>query len=290
MTATPPAHRLNLSAGAASIAVAASLVLLKLWALTATGALSIGASLADSVLDLMIALANLAAIRFAVRPPDEAHRFGHTAIEDIAALAQSVVVIGSALLILWGVAVRLADPEPLAHERAGIVVMVVSIVLTAALVWWQRRVATETGSRIVAADSVHYISDLLPSLAAILALAAAEAFGTTHLDSLLAAAAAVWLMVSGFRLARSSIDAIMDREAPEDLRTRVTGAVTDVPGLHGTHDVKTRMSGSKLFVQLHAEIDGRTPLAEAHEIGELARRRIVRACPGAEVIIHKDPV
>ena len=290
LTAASPEHRLNVSAGAASIGVAATLVLLKIWALTATGALSIGASLADSVLDLMIALANLAAIRFAVRPPDEAHRFGHTAIEDIAALAQSVVVMGSALLILWGVAVRLVDPEPLAHERAGMAVMLVSILLTGLLVWWQRRVAAETGSRVVAADSLHYISDLLPSLAAILALAAAELFGTSHLDSVLAAAAAVWLMVSGVRLARSSVDAIMDHEAPEDLRAKVIEAVSDVPGLRGTHDLKTRMSGSKLFVQLHAEIDGHTPLDEAHEIGEIAHRRIIRACPGAEVIIHKDPV
>lgn len=291
MSAHAPEHRLNLSAGAASIGVAAVLVVLKLWALTATGALSIGASLADSVLDLMIALGNLAAIRYAVLPPDEAHRFGHTAIEDIAALAQSVVVIGSALLILWGVGMRLlAEPQPLARERAGLAVMVLSILLTGALILWQRRVARRTGSRVVAADSLHYTSDLLPSLAAIAALAASEAFGHSRLDSLLAALAALWLIRSGLGLARASIDALMDREAPTPLVARVQGALTDVPGLLGTHDLKTRMSGTKLFVQLHAEIDGRMPLAEAHAVGEAARRRIVAACPGAEVIIHKDPV
>ena len=282
-------HRLNLSAGAASIAVAACLVLLKVWALSATGALSIGASLADSVLDLVIALANLAALRYAVLPPDESHRFGHTAIEDIAALAQSVVVIGSGLLILWGVGLRLADPQPLRHERMGLAVMAASIVLTGLLVLWQRRVARRTGSRIVAADSLHYVSDLLPSLAAIVALAASEAFGQSHLDSVLAAVAALWLVRSGARLGRSSVDALMDREAPEETVARVRKAVEDVPGLRGWHDLKTRMSGTKLFVQLHAEIDGHASLAEAHEIGEQARLRIIAACPGAEVIIHKDP-
>ena len=290
MTTTAAAHRLNLSAAAASIAVALCLVLLKLWALTATGALSIGASLADSVIDLAIALANLAALRYAVLPPDEAHRFGHTAIEDIAALAQSVVVTGSGLLILWGVGFRLANPRPLAHETAGLAVMLVASALTGGLVLWQRRVARRTGSRIVAADSVHYVSDLLPNLAAIVALGASAAFGVSGLDSLLAALAAVWLIRSGLRLGRASVDAIMDREAPAETVARVRAAVADVPGLRGTHDLRTRMSGTKLFVQLHAEIDGAMPLSEAHEVGAEARRRIVAACPGAEVIIHKDPV
>ena len=290
MTTGTADHRLNLSAAGASIAVAVCLVALKLWALTATGALSIGASLADSVIDLVIALANLAALRYAVLPPDEAHRFGHTAIEDIAALAQSVVVVGSGLLILWGVVLRIAEPRPLEDEGTGLVVMVVASALTGALVLWQRRVAGRTGSRIVAADSMHYVADLLPNLAAIVALAASAVFDATLLDSLLAAAAALWLMRSGATLGRSSVDALMDREAPEETVARVRAAVEGVPGLCGTHDLKTRMSGTKLFVQLHAEIDGATPLEEAHEVGEEAHRRIVAACPGAEVIIHKDPV
>ena len=197
---------------------------------------------------------------------------------------------GSGLLILWGVGTRLANPRPLAHEGAGLVVMLVASALTAGLVLWQRRVARRTGSRIVAADSVHYVSDLLPNLAAMLALGASAAFGVTGLDSVLAALAAVWLVRSGLRLGRASVDAIMDREAPAETVARVRAAVEDVPGLRGTHDLKTRMSGTKLFVQLHAEIDGATPLSQAHDIGEAARRRIVAACPGAEVIIHKDPV
>ncbi|HUF56495.1 MAG TPA: cation diffusion facilitator family transporter [Thermohalobaculum sp.] len=290
MSTAAAGHRLNLSAAAASIAVAVCLVTLKLWALTTTGALSIGASLADSVIDLAIALANLAALRYAVLPPDEAHRFGHTAIEDIAALAQSVLVIGSGLLILWGVGLRLANPRPLTDEGVGLAVMLVASALTTALVLWQRRVARRTGSRIVAADSMHYVADLLPNLAAIVALAASAAFGVSGLDSLLAALAALWLMRSGVRLGRASVDALMDREAPEETVARIRAAVGGVPGLRGTHDLKTRMSGTKLFVQFHAEVEGATPLADAHEVGEEARRRILAACPGAEVIIHKDPV
>ena len=84
--------RLNVSAGLASVTVAGTLVALKLWALAATGALSVAASLADSAMDLMVSLGGLAAMIYAARPPDEDHAFGHTSAEDLAALGQSLFI------------------------------------------------------------------------------------------------------------------------------------------------------------------------------------------------------
>ncbi len=93
--------RLSVSAGLASVAVAAVLVALKLWAMAATGALSIAASLADSALDLMMSLAAAAALVYAARPADEDHAFGHTSAEDLAALAQAAFILVSAVVIGW---------------------------------------------------------------------------------------------------------------------------------------------------------------------------------------------
>ena len=97
--ALPAQTRLNLSAGLASVSVALVLVLLKLWALGETGALSVAASLADSAMDLMVSVGAMAAIFYAARPPDEDHAFGHTSAEDIAALGQSIFVLVSAGVI-----------------------------------------------------------------------------------------------------------------------------------------------------------------------------------------------
>ncbi|MDH5531537.1 MAG: cation diffusion facilitator family transporter, partial [Paracoccaceae bacterium] len=155
---------LNLSAGVASVSVAVTLVSLKLWALGATSALSVAASLADSSLDLMMSLGGLMAIVYAARPADDDHAFGHTSVEDLAALAQSVFLVVASVVISWAAISRLltGHQTALASEERGILVMVISIFLTFALILWQRRVARRTGNRVVAADSLHYMSDLIP--------------------------------------------------------------------------------------------------------------------------------
>ncbi|MFN4100499.1 MAG: cation diffusion facilitator family transporter, partial [Pararhodobacter sp.] len=152
---SPRARRLNLSAGIASVSVAVVLVVLKLWALMATGALSVAASLADNALDVMMSVGALAAIAYAARPPDEDHAFGHTSAEDLTALVQSALVLVSAGVIAALAVTRLlsSDSPEVTSEGLGIIVMLVSVLLTGGLVLWQRHVAATTGSRVVAADS-----------------------------------------------------------------------------------------------------------------------------------------
>ena len=283
-------HRLNLAAGVASMVVAATLVVIKGWAQVATGSLSIAASLVDSLLDLMIAAANFAAIRYAAKPADADHQFGHTAAEDIAALAQSAIVSVSALAVAGAAAWRLTHPAPLTAEAEGAAVMAVSLLLTGALIWWQTRVARATGSKIVAADMAHYMSDFLPMMAALVALAAARFVDAGWLDAALALIAAAWILRTGLRIGRGAWDGLMDREAQAETVERIAAIADACEGLRGWHDLRTRMSGTRLFVQIHAEIDGSLPLKEAHRIGERLRRDILAVGEDVDVIVHQDPV
>lgn len=288
--ASPSQTRLNISAGLASVGVAATLVLLKLWALAETGALSVAASLADSAIDLMISGGAMAAIVYAARPADEDHAFGHTSAEDIAALAQSVFVIVSAGVIAVAAVYRLtsADLPQLASEGRGMAVMLVSIVLTLCLVFWQGRVARRTGNKVVQADRLHYLGDLLPSIGAIVSLWASARYGLTQIDSVVALAAAVTMVFGALRIGKSAFDALMDRRADPTIIAGIADIAKGWPGVHGFHDLKTRMAGSRVFVNLHIELDGDLPLREAHAIGASLRRAILEAYPQADVIIHKD--
>jgi ferrous-iron efflux pump FieF len=285
------AARLNVSAVLAAVMVAATLVALKLWALWATGALSVAASLADSALDLVASLAGLAAVIYAARPADEDHAFGHASAEDLAALGQAVLVTISALMIAARAVERLMSPQttPLRAEGVGLFVMGVSVALTLALVLWQRRVARRTGSRVVAADALHYMADLLPNLGAIGALAMSAAFGIGQVDSAVALASAVLLLAGAARIASGAWNALMDRGADQATMARLAQIADAAPGLAGWHDLKTRTSGARLFVQIHVEIDGALPLHDAHAIGAQLRHTILDAFPNAEVIVHKDP-
>ncbi|WP_374435616.1 cation diffusion facilitator family transporter [Tabrizicola sp.] len=284
------AVRLSLSAGLASVLVAALLVALKLWALAETGALSIAASLADSALDLMMSLGAAAAIIYAARPADEDHAFGHTSAEDLAALAQSTFIFVSSGVIGWTAISRLtADtPHQLASEGRGLIVMVASILITLALVWWQGRVARRTGSKVVAADRLHYLGDLLPSLGAIAALWASSQYGIGYIDAVVALAAAGVMVFGALHIGKDAWDALMDRAADPAIIDGIARIAADWPGVRGFHDLKTRTAGSRVFVNLHIELDGDQSLREAHDIGASLRRAILNAYPNADVIIHKD--
>ena len=285
-----PATRQNLSAGLASVSVALILVALKLWAVVETRSLSIAASLADSSLDLLVSLGGLAAILYAARPPDEDHAFGHTSVEDLTALGQSTFILMSAALIAWNGFGRLFGPKShdLAAQEGGIAVMLVSIVLTIGLVLWQRRVVRQTGSKVVAADSVHYIGDLIPNIGAIVSLWVSARYGLGQVDSIVAIASAAVMTFGAIRIGRDAWNALMDRRADPALIDAIAAITRACPGVRGFHDLKTRTSGSRVFVNLHIELDGAQSLQEAHAIGASLKRAITQRYPLADVIIHKD--
>lgn len=286
----PNAVRMTLSAGIASVIVAALLVGLKLWAFGQTGALSVAASLADSAMDLMVSLGAMAALIYAAKPADEDHAFGHSSAEDLAALGQSLFILIAAGAIGWGAVERLISPAPAALEAQGLGmgVMALSIVLTLGLVWWQGRVARRTGSKVVAADRLHYLGDLLPNIGAIASLWASSRFGLGSIDSVVALGAAAVLAVGAVKIGKDAWDALMDRRADPAIIAGIGRIAQDWPGVRGFHDLKTRTAGSRIFVNIHIELDGDQSLREAHAIGAGLRRAILSAYPQADVIVHKD--
>ncbi|PWR01325.1 cation-efflux pump [Meridianimarinicoccus roseus] len=289
---TQPCHdaRMNLSATLASVSVALMLSVAKLWALGQTGALSVAASLADSGLDLMMSLGGLAAVLYAARPADDDHTFGHTSVEDLAALAQSLFILVAAGVIAIAAAARLTGdaPPPLDAEGRGIAVMVLSILMTFGLVLWQGRVARATGSRVVQADRLHYLGDLVPNVGAIVALLASRWFGLGLIDAVVALAASAMLAAGAIRIGVGAWHALMDRAADPATVAGIEALAEGWPGVHGFHDLQTRQAGSKVFVNLHVELDGDLPLREAHDIGAGLRAAIRERYPRCEVIIHKD--
>ena len=284
--------RLNLSAGLLSCAVALALVLAKLWAFGQTGSLAIAATLADSAMDLMMSLGALAAIAYAAKPADEDHQFGHTSAEDLAALGQSLIILISSGVIAFAAGLRLwhGDPALPRNEASGIAIIVFSIILTLGLVVWQQRVAARTDNPVVKADSLHYLGDLIPNVGAIVALWASSALGLAQVDSVVALGAALLLAVGALRIGKGAFDALMDRQADPDMIAGIAGIARDFEGVHGFHDLKTRRAGSRVFVNLHIELDGDQSLHQAHAIGAALRRAIIHAYPRTDVMIHKDPV
>lgn len=175
-------------------------------------------------------------------------------------------------------------------EEAGVAAMILSIVLTLGLVLWQRRVIRQTGNKVVVADSLHYMGDLIPSIGAIVSLWASAWFGLGQIDNIVALGAAAVLAAGAVRIGKGAWDALMDRGTDSAMIHGISAIADDFPGVHGHHDLKTRQAGSRVFVNLHIELDGTLTLNEAHAIGAALCRVIIAAYPLADVIIHKDPV
>ncbi|MFQ5956068.1 MAG: cation diffusion facilitator family transporter [Kiloniellales bacterium] len=273
----------------ASVAVAGSLIAAKLFAWFATDSVSILSTLVDSLLDAAASVINLLAVRHALTPADREHRFGHGKAEPLAALGQAAFIAGSASLILFEAGHRLYQPVTISNSAVGIAVMVFSIVITAVLVGFQHYVVRRTGSFAIRADSLHYKGDILVNASVIVSLVLAERLGWVQADPLFGGAIAVYILMSAWAIAKGALDMLMDREMPDRDRMRIRELALAHPEVRDMHDLRTRLSGPNVFIQLHLEMDGDLRLTRAHEIADQVEAKIVAAFPGAEVIIHEDP-
>ena len=283
------AARLMRLATYASVTVSLILISAKAVVLAYTGSVALLSSLVDSTLDLVASIVNLVAVGHALTPADREHRFGHGKAESLAALGQAALVAGSAVFLIWQASSRLVRPAAVTEGAAGIAVMVASMVLTGALVAFQRYVVRRTGSLAIAADQLHYTSDFLMNAAVIAALALAFYGGWLLADPLFAIAIAFYILYSAWAIFRGALDQLMDRELPETERRRIREIALGHADVRQIHDLRTRTSGTRSFIQLHLELDGAMTLYRAHVIADTVEAEINQAFPGAEVIIHQDP-
>ncbi len=280
---------LTRSAAFASIAMALFLAGLKGWAVWRTGSTAMLGSLADSALDLVASLATLAGVWIAAHPADEDHRFGHGKAEALAAMVQVILIVLSAGAIAFRAVIRLVEGGRVEAAGDGILVSGIAILATFALLAWQRHVIRRTGSLAIRTDSIHYQSDLLLNLAVIAALAADQYLGFAQADPLFGLGIAGWLLWGAWRASREAVDNLMDREWPEEKRLRFIECAALHPELSKLHDLRTRTSGDRDFVQFHVDLPPTMTVAEAHGVIERVEEDLCRAFPGMELLIHIDP-
>ncbi len=276
-------------AAIASVAVSSLLAVVKALTFFLTGSVAVLASLVDSAIDLMASAGNLVAVRHAVAPADDQHRFGHGKAEAVAGLAQGAVIVGS-MAFLANEAIRhLLDPQPVTFGEVGIMVMVLSMAVTFALITYQRRVVLKTRSLAIAADHMHYAGDLITNFGVIAAVVLSTQFGWHIADPLIGLIIAGVLAFSAWQILSAATNQLMDREIPDADRRRIKEIVLSHSQVRGLHDLRTRIAGTLKFLQLHVEMEPTMTLADAHEASDAIEAELLKAFPGAEILIHLDP-
>ena len=273
----------------ASVVAAISLIGVKTWGWDQTQSVSLLASLIDSTMDSAASLINFFAIRYAMAPADKEHRFGHGKAEALAGLAQALLILVSIGLLLTQTLGRLWNPLVVENTPIGISIMLVSMVLTGALVVFQWYVVKRTQSNAIKADSLHYTSDFLMNFGVIIALLLAS-IGYHGADPYFALSIGAFVVYSAWGIAQSAFHLLLDHELSDEQRHLITQLALTQPQVIGMHDLRSRQSGHMQFIQLHLELQENMLLLEAHDVAEALEHRIMAVFPYADVIIHLDPV
>jgi len=273
-----------------SISVSLVLIVIKVIFGFLTNSISILASAVDSFLDVTASSVNLYSIRKSEKPADHDHKFGHGKAEGLAGLFQTFVIGSSAVYLIYLSVLRLLDGEHLVSVGWGIAVIALSMVVSFFLTRHIKRVAEETGSLILSADSLHYKFDLYTNGGILAGLLVIKITGLNIIDPIISILVAALIIWSTKDILIESIDILMDKELPPDTVRKIEDVIMGFnPDVKSYHKLKTRNSGSVNFVEFHVVMDHRLTFVESHEIAEEIVRAIKERIGNSEVTVHVDP-
>lgn len=275
---------------ALSISVAALLCLAKAVAVYSTSSLAVLSSMVDSLSDVVASVVTFFAVKVSVRPASNKYRYGYGKAEALSALFQAMFVAASGGFIIYDAALRLAKPTVLHQTDFGLAVMVFSLAITLVLVWFQQYVARRTSSQAIAADSMHYVVDILTNSSIILSLLIIKFWQIYWIDTVAAGIIAVYLLYMSYDAGKNAVSLLLDKELGEDIRQDVLNIVARHKIRPLVHDLRTRDLGNGYMFEFHLELDGDLSLKKAHDYTQEIEDMIYEKYPSAQVVVHQDPI
>lgn len=284
-------------AAVTSVIAAILLTSMKLIIGLMTGSLGILAEAAHSALDLGAALITFFAVRVSDRPADETHLYGHGKVENLSALAETILLFITCGWIIYEALNRLffehveVDPSIWAFLTMGI-----SIVIDYSRSRVLDRAAKKYNSQALEADALHFSTDIWSSSVVIVGLALVwlgEAIGQKSVllraDALAALVVALIVIYVSFRLGRHTIDALLDT-APHGLAEQIIHAVEQVDDAKQVMRARVRGSGNQIFVDLRVAVPRYLSFEESHLVTHKVQEAVHAIVPTADVVVHTVPV
>lgn len=275
-------------AAKASLAATTVVVGVKLVAAGLSGSVSVLAEGLQSSVDIVVALLAVVTIRYAARPADEDHPYGHGKAEFLAGALQMILVIASGLFILTEAYRRWRQPEPITWNW-GVAAMAYTLASNTVISLWLRKVVRDTGSAVIEAEIQHLRSDTISSAGVLAGLFVYAATGHQWVDPLVAALFTLIAILGAVRHLRVVLHPLMDGALPAEARRRLEEVLAEHPEVRGYHDLRTRVAGQTRVVELHVMLDDALTFVVAHDIAEHIEDQIRDALGGATVSIHYEP-
>lgn len=253
-----------------------------------TGSLGILSEAMHSGLDLLAALITFFAVRFADKPADSDHNYGHGKIENYSALVETILLLVTCFWIIYEAIKRLVT----GRVEIDITIWSFIVIITSIIIDYSRsralkRVAMKHNSQALEADALHFSTDIWSSLVVLAGLVGA-AFHFYSADSIAALIVAVIVLIVSYRLGKRSFDILIDK-APEGLKEKIALIIKDVPEVIKFHDIRVREGGPYKFVEVNIHVDKKLSIDEAHKISHKVERKILQKIENIQVTVHIEP-
>jgi cation diffusion facilitator family transporter len=255
-----------------------------------SGSLAIISSSLDSLLDVFMSGMNYFAIRTASQPADDSHPYGHGKAEDLAAVAQSVVIVFSGSFIIYKAIQSYLNNLVITYSSYDFLIMIVSLAFSFAIVLLLKRVGKQTGSNALLADALHYTSDLFSNSGAILAIILTYYTGRTFFDLVFAVITGCIIIASAIKIAKGGISGIMDSSISEKMTKEIESIIQGMPfPAAGFHKLRSRYSGSNKYIDFHMLFCRKLRIDEAHDLANKLEKEISKKVKHVDVVIHNEP-
>ena len=274
-----------------SIAAAVATISLKTVAWLLTGSVGLLSDAAESVVNLAAAVVALAALRWAAKPADEEHTYGHAKAEYFSAGIEGALIFLAAITIAVTAIDRLLHPHALSGVGIGLAISVAASLVNLAVGVVLVRAGREHRSITLEADGKHLLSDVWTSLGVVVGVAAVAISGWERLDAIVALAVAVNIVFTGAVLLRRSAAGLMDRALPDEVQGEIRDALAEFTarGIE-FHALRTRQAGQRAFISLHLLVPGAWTVQQGHNVAEEVESALRRRLPYATVFTHVEPV
>lgn len=274
-----------------SSSVAALLTLIKLVVGIASGSVAVLASAIDSVLDMFVSVFNYFAINNSEKPADKTFNYGRGKIEALASVIEGTIITVSGLFLLYQAIKKAINGEVSQYLGISLTVMIISLIITVALVLYLNKVARDTGSMVIKADALHYKTDVYTNAAVLVSLVLVNFTGIELIDVIVGGGISIFIIYSAYELIQEGVLVLLDRAVEEETVEEIVNIIKAEERVNAHHLLKTREAGSQTFVEVHLVFDCIITLMEAHRVTDRIEEKIKQINPDRDWVIniHMDP-
>lgn len=288
-TKTTTKTKKSVNAGVVSLIGAFLILIIKFGAYALTGSVSLLSDAAESVVNLVAAIALIIALRVAAQPADYEHQYGHSKAEYLSAVFESALIVVAAGVIIWQSIGRLLNPIPLESLPIGLLVAGIASVLNAALAIYLGREGRRTRSAALQANARHIYADVFTSVGVILGVMLVGATNIYILDPIIALLVAVHILFVGYKVMTRSLSGLLDKRLSDEDEALLISVIQEHPGVLGFHRLRTRRAGRDRFAEVDIFVDPNLRVGDGHDIAQSLEHDVAEVLPGLKLTGHVEP-